>query len=150
MEKKLKVKLSDFETPLTFNEWVVKFNGKYTAVHRIIYEMHYGAILDDFVIDHLDRNPLNNNVDNLRLVPKIVNNRNYSKYSNNTSGKTGVQHTKDGRFRVTWSEDNKKKSKSFSISKHGYNKAKDLAYAFRDTVLGKLKITHNFSTTHGE
>jgi len=26
MKKNLKVKLSDFETPLTFNEWVVKFN----------------------------------------------------------------------------------------------------------------------------
>ena len=26
MKKNLKVKLSDFETPLTFNEWVVKFD----------------------------------------------------------------------------------------------------------------------------
>lgn len=130
--------------------WKVKLNGKYTGVHRIIYEMCNGVIPDNMVVDHINRNPLDNRIENLRIVDFQTNNRNLCKYKNNTSGKTGVQFTKDNRFRVTWYEDDKKCSKSFSISKFGHNEAKKLAFSFRDSVLERLKITHNYSTTHGE
>jgi hypothetical protein len=131
-------------------KWVVKFDGKYLAVHRIIYIMFHSNINENMVVDHIDRNPLNNSIENLRIVPKLINNRNYSKYANNTSGKTGVQLTRDNRFRVTWKEFGKHCTKSFSISKYGYDTAKKLAYSFRDNVLERLKQTHNFSSNHGE
>lgn len=67
---------------------------KQVMVHRIIWEMHYGPTPGGFVIDHVDGNGLNNSLDNLRLVSRIENARNYPRQSNNTSGVVGV--SKDG------------------------------------------------------
>ena len=56
-------------------------NGKKKQyfLHRIIYEAHYGKIPENMVIDHIDRNPENNDITNLRLVPKSINNMNLIK-----------------------------------------------------------------------
>lgn len=56
-------------------------NGKrkFYYLHRIIFEAHFGKIPEKFVIDHIDRNPLNNDISNLRLVPKSINNMNLIK-----------------------------------------------------------------------
>lgn len=37
-------------------------------VHRIIWELHHGEIPSGLQIDHKDRNPTNNRIENLRLV----------------------------------------------------------------------------------
>lgn len=47
-----------------------------------------------FEVDHIDRNPLNNRKDNLRLVLHKDNIKNYSKPKNNTSGIIGVSYDK--------------------------------------------------------
>ena len=56
-------------------------NGKpkMYLLHRIIYEAHFGKIPDNLVIDHIDRNPENNDISNLRLVPRSINNMNKTK-----------------------------------------------------------------------
>ena len=48
-------------------------------MHRIIYEAHFGKIPDNLVIDHIDRNPENNDISNLRLVPQSINTTNITK-----------------------------------------------------------------------
>lgn len=53
--------------------------GKKYLLHRIIYQAHFGEIPDNLVVDHIDRNPENNDITNLRLVPKSINNMNLSK-----------------------------------------------------------------------
>jgi hypothetical protein len=45
-----------------------QYKGKRYMVHNIIYEMVFGSIPDGMVVDHIDRNPLNNRPDNLRLA----------------------------------------------------------------------------------
>jgi hypothetical protein len=45
-------------------------------VHRLLYEAFIGKIPEDLVIDHIDRNRLNNSLSNLRLVTQDVNAKN--------------------------------------------------------------------------
>ena len=49
---------------------------------------------DNLVVDHIDRDPMNNRLSNLRLVTPQQNSWNVSKSSNNTSGCTGVRWDK--------------------------------------------------------
>lgn len=61
---------------------------KYRA-HRIIWKMVYG-VDPSGQIDHIDGNPQNNRLSNLRDVPNEVNSRNRAMVPHNTSGVTGV------------------------------------------------------------
>lgn len=72
-------------------------NGKAKKyyLHRIIYEAHYGKIPDNLVIDHIDRNPQNNDITNLRLVPQSINNMNKT---TNGKGKIFDYKTDIGEF----------------------------------------------------
>tara|TARA_R110000868_G_C10534448_1_gene734340 strand:- start:41 stop:529 length:489 start_codon:yes stop_codon:yes gene_type:complete len=66
----------------------IKINGVYDYAHRFIYLMFYGYMPK--VIDHIDRNPSNNKIENLREVTQSQNLCNKSIQSNNKSGIKGV------------------------------------------------------------
>lgn len=51
-------------------------------------------------IDHVDRNKINNSIDNLRELDQIWNTRNRGINKNNTSGYTGVHYSKEKDFWV--------------------------------------------------
>jgi hypothetical protein len=78
-------------------------NGKTILFHQLI------LVIDnvDLIIDHIDRNPLNNKKSNLRICTRQQNNMNCDIQKNNSSGITGVE----------WHKINKK-----WIAKIGYNK----------------------------
>ena len=46
----------------------VYFDGKTHGVHRVIWQMFNGDIPDGMQVDHIDGNPENNKIENLRLV----------------------------------------------------------------------------------
>jgi len=125
--------------------WIVKIDGIAYVAHRIVWVLVHGTIDDDKIIDHIDGNPLNNSIDNLRLTTQTVNNRNHAKQSNNTSGITGVR-LEGNRWRVQWNDQNTgiQKSKSFNISKYGDNALK-MATDFRDKI-----IKDDYSKRHGK
>lgn len=56
-------------------ECCLSINGKhiYKRVHRLVYETLKGPILNDLTIDHIDKNPKNNHIDNLRLMTRSQN-----------------------------------------------------------------------------
>jgi hypothetical protein len=55
-------------------KWVrCPISGRQKGLHRIIWEMHRGPIPDGMVIDHIDRDPLNNELANLRLASRSEN-----------------------------------------------------------------------------
>lgn len=88
----------------------VGYRGREFKEHRIIYEMHYGAIPRGLGVDHIDGNGLNNDVSNLRLSTQTQNNANQKIRSNNTVGFKGVFKCRHTSLYVA------------QIRKHGKNK----------------------------
>lgn len=66
----------------------IKINGKNYLEHRIVFAMFFGFFPE--FIDHIDLNPLNNNIENLRQATRSQNNLNVGLRKTNTSGIKGV------------------------------------------------------------
>lgn len=126
--------------------WAIKFKNKAVQVHRVIWQLVYGEIPDSLVVDHIDGNSLNNKIENLRVVTREVNNKNRGKSKNNSTGVNGV--LKEGAcFRATWRENDKPKSKRFSINKLGFEEAFQAACEWRQLMtIGK---DPDYTTRHG-
>jgi hypothetical protein len=67
--------------------------GKSYLVHRLIYLYHHGY-LPEFV-DHVDNNPLNNIIENLRPASRSENNRNCTVRKDSATGVKGVYPRKN-------------------------------------------------------
>jgi hypothetical protein len=80
--------------------WIVKYKQAKLHLHRIVWEMHKGTIPKGMVVDHIDRNPSNNLIDNLRLATITENNWNSGMHKDNRTQLKGVSfHPKSGKFR---------------------------------------------------
>lgn len=133
----------------------VGYNGKYTCVHRIIWELFHGPIPDACVIDHLNGNPWDNRIENLACKTQTYNQRNRKIPKNNTSGihgitiyeseniltvKVSVRFGKGVRF-----------SKSFSVRKYGMENALKLAQDWRELKIRELNsLGGQFTDRHIE
>ena len=67
-----------------------KYNYKRFQTHRVVWMLHNGEIHDNLFIDHIDGDRSNNKIENLRLVPRVINARNCAKGINNKTGINGV------------------------------------------------------------
>lgn len=74
--------------PTSHGRGQVKIDGKPYLAHRLVWLLTYGYMPD--FIDHIDRNPMNNKISNLRSVTKSENEHNRGIYKNNSSGYPGV------------------------------------------------------------
>lgn len=70
-----------------------KIGGKTVYLHQFVFQLEYGYLPE--LIDHIDRNPLNNRIENLRPANKSLNARN--------NGRVGMaaRKTLGGRFVAT-------------------------------------------------
>ena len=132
--------------------WAVRINGEAFLVHRIVWILHYGSIEQRLDIDHIDGNPSNNNIDNLRLVNNLLNSKNRKMRYDNNTGATGV------RFRIRrevpyyqayyWNHDeNKQKYKCFNINRYGQEKAFVLACQWREDRIAEMG---GYTERHGK
>jgi len=131
----------------------VKLNERRIMVHRIIYAMHYAILDTSLVVDHIDGNPHNNRIENLRAVTHAVNSRNMSNTRSNTSGAVGVSYkrNKSGHtyWSATWRENNKGKSKHFMVEKYGNDEAFRLACEYRARKIEELnKLGAGYTERH--
>ena len=79
------------------NRTSVQINNKSYLLHRLIYLYHNDALPQ--YIDHIDGDPQNNNIQNLRPATKIQNAYNSKLASTNKSGVKGV-HKKGNKWYV--------------------------------------------------
>ena len=84
---------------LIYGYW---WDGRYAKnktgyLHRAIVTKHYGEIPKGMVIDHKDRNPLNNSLNNLRICTQAENTRN-SKGRGGKSKYKGVFKNRQGKW----------------------------------------------------
>jgi len=117
-------------------------------VHRIIWEMFHGYVPEKYVIDHIDGDPTNNSVSNLRAVEEKYNSRNKKKQNNNTSGFVGVTSIKYKNpanveyryYKASWADSVSlgKCYKIFSVHVHGEEEAFRLACEYRLKMIAQL------------
>ena len=143
--------------------YVVQYNGSSWPAHRVIWIILKGYLENDFVIDHIDGNQLNNNIKNLRKTTQKYNRRNASMQVNNKFGKTGVCFTtvKDKSRGVlytyctaSWYEDEGGKTrhvtKYFSVNKMGLLPAHAAAIKFREDRIAELNANgYGYTDLHG-
>lgn len=132
-------------------------NRKKLLGHRVVWVIcNNREIPENMVINHIDCNPSNNSISNLECISQEENNRKKfchtdasATISTNKSGITGVHLAvscgKYKNYTSSWQENEKQKTKSFSIAKFGEQLAFELACEWRkvkehiniDTALSK-------------
>lgn len=137
----------------------VRKERKLQLVHRVIWEIHYGAIEQGMFIDHIDGNKINNSLDNLRLVTREGNARNCKVRDDNTSGATGVRYCvntlRSGNVSYLWrahwtSLSGESKSKGFNVNKYGYDLAFQLACDYREEMITSMnEMGAGYTVRHG-
>lgn len=73
---------------------VVWFEGKLRPVHRVAWYLHHGTWPE--VVEHINRDKLDNRLCNLREADSYLNALNKTKYVNNRSGHKGVYRQNGG------------------------------------------------------
>jgi len=135
-------------------------SGNYFS-HRVIWIMHNGFLDNEFVVDHIDGNSLNNSIENLRIVKQTINNRNAALRKDNSTNVKGVNFTtatnhKGGVYTyvtASWHEivNGKLKSicKHFSIHKYGLLPAFTMAVKHRDNQIKRLNnLGYGYTDLH--
>lgn len=84
------VKIGDIAGTKTSKGYIrIMIDGKSYMAHRLAW-FYYHGYMPEHGIDHIDRDPSNNRIENLREVGRQCNMRNTGNHKSNTSGVKGV------------------------------------------------------------
>jgi len=111
----------------------VGIKGKAYQAHRIAWYLYYGVDPQNTFVDHINQNPLDNCITNLRLVNHNENNWNASGcLANNSSGFRGVyKHKQSGKWAACMTINGKTKHLGVFNSPEEASEAYEKAYADR-------------------
>lgn len=129
--------------------WKAEIKGKAVQINRVVYYLNHWFLDPLLVVDHIDGNPCNNNITNLRLVDFTTNMRNKRMPKNVSTGKTGVYEVHE--FNANWVEDGKLKTKTFKVSMYSSREeAFQEACLYRDEQIKRLNtLGYGYTNTHG-
>jgi hypothetical protein len=111
----------------------IGYKRRYLSAHRLVFLLHHGYMPE--VVDHIDGNPSNNKINNLRAATKSTNAFNRHARIDN---KIGIKN-------VCWSKAHKKWVVNINI-----NKKKTQFGYFKDLELAELVATEARNKFHGE
>ncbi len=114
----------------------VKVGGRIYQVHRLIWEAAHGPIPDGMVIDHINRDKLDNRLENLRCITPRHNQYNAKVYSNNSSGVRGM-YARGSRWQIQFRVKGKLRS-------YGYYDDKELAELVAKEAYESIKEERGF------
>lgn len=160
LSEEISCKIDEEDLPLILKyKWFYHLGYFYTRTENKIIALHsliFHRKNNNNVVDHINRDKLDNRKNNLREVSRSINSTNAKIRSDKKQNlPRGViyrpedkEPRKDGRgqkryasFEVQWSSEGKRKTKTFSINKYGsYEKAKQAAINFREEKLKEMKI----------
>ena len=97
-------------------------------VHRVIYMMHHGELPE--MLDHINQDPADNRIENLRPATKSLNSQNRGAQSNTKWGMRGIHKDKYGGYYAYIAIDGKRKhlgrtvclGKAWEMRKDGENR----------------------------
>lgn len=133
--------------------WDVRLDYKLYKAHRIVWILHNAVIDNELVVDHIDGNPSNNLIINLRVIEKSRNHRNSKKCSRNKTGETGVhwQYMNKGKHLYAVGNvtlDGQQYSARFGT--HHFDDAFERAVAWRKKTIADLNLRGaDFTDRHG-
>ena len=130
----------------------VKCANRMYAAHRVVWEMHNGAIPEKYEIDHFDGNIHNNRINNLRCVTKTINSKNKKHRIDNTTGHQGISLSTNNLgnqyYVFQWQTiEGVKKTKRFSCTRLGKTKALQDAIDFKLAMSQEL-ILQGYTSRH--
>lgn len=134
------------------NRYYVMLRGKNYSVSRIVYFIHDPLGDQTKIVDHINGDPADNNISNLRLVDTKLNSRNLRKRL--TTEVTGVQYREVGGY-AYWvarytDMNGLPVEKCFSCLKLGNDVAKQEAILFRDKGIKELNLLGaGYTPRHG-
>lgn len=106
--------------------------------HRVAWAIHYGEWPHEF-IDHINGNPADNRISNLRLASQSKNMKNAKRRADNTSGVTGVHWDKS---RSKWKASIASNGASIELGRFNCKTAAIIARKASE-------MKYNFSPSHG-
>jgi len=87
--------------PSKTNKYIsVYINRKMLCLHRLIYIFHNGEPPEGYDIDHINRNPIDNRIENLRACTRSLNTCNSKPRIGCKSGVRGISIRNTGKFAV--------------------------------------------------
>jgi hypothetical protein len=139
------------------NRYVVIVSGKSILAHRVVWELHNGAIPDGLIVDHINGDASDNRIENLRCVKSKINNRNVSKRNGTSTCGVRVERkvNKHGKEYFYWQAhwktlEGNTCNKNFSIAKLGDADAYRMACEYREMQIRLLNESGaGYTERHG-
>jgi len=133
---------------LSIHENDIRIVANDASLHRIgLHQFIVNNYDNNMVIDHINRDPLDNRKNNLRITTRAINSTNAKARKNNNCEIRGVykRDERPGIAKASWvcewtDENHKRHSKSFSIAKYGEDEAFRLAKSLREEKMKEMKI----------